>query len=228
MMSLRRNADSEGPVTAWKTDSDGLIDTVSENPRHPEVWNFAQTKTHEMRFVIANDFRQAGLVVSTIQEVGMQWEVFAARESFRVAVALEEALSNAIVHGNLEVGSNLRERDDNAYEELIAVRLNQMPYRSRRVRIAATFTACKAVFVIRDEGPGFDTAKQTDPTDLANLARPHGRGLLLMRELVDEVRYNARGNQVTLVKHKLAVATTAMSSVESEKKDFLTESAGTR
>lgn len=209
MMPLRRNADSNGCLTVLEPDLDEVLDTIVEHrrERRQEDEIPPQTNTRELRFWVGNDCSQARSVVSTLQDVGLEWGVFTVRESFRVAVALEEALSNAIIHGNLEMSSNLREGDDGTYEKLIAWRLNQVPYRSRRVEVVAKFTACEAVFVIRDEGPGFDTAQRTDPTDLENLSRPFGRGLLLMREMVDEVRYNARGNQVTLIKRKQPVET---------------------
>ena len=53
---------------------------------------------------------------------------------------------------------------------------------------------------VRDEGPGFDTSSLPDPTDPANLERRSGRGLLLMRAFLSEVRYNDRGNEVMLVR----------------------------
>jgi anti-sigma regulatory factor (Ser/Thr protein kinase) len=53
---------------------------------------------------------------------------------------------------------------------------------------------------VRDEGPGFDPGGLPDPTDPANLERPCGRGLLLMKTFMDEVRYNDRGNEVTMRK----------------------------
>jgi len=55
---------------------------------------------------------------------------------------------------------------------------------------------------VRDEGPGFDPASLPDPTDPANLDRPCGRGMLLMRTFMDNVIYNDRGNEVTLFKER--------------------------
>ncbi|MGE0608143.1 MAG: ATP-binding protein, partial [Pirellulales bacterium] len=49
---------------------------------------------------------------------------------------------------------------------------------------------------------GFDPSKLPDPTDPANLEKASGRGLLLMRSFMDEVTYNATGNQITLVKRR--------------------------
>ena len=56
-------------------------------------------------------------------------------------------------------------------------------------------------FVIRDEGPGFDPNSLPDATDPARPA-PCGRGLLLMRTFMDEVHFNEKGNEVTLVKRR--------------------------
>ena len=58
----------------------------------------------------------------------------------------------------------------------------------------------EAVFVVQDEGPGFDPSSLPDPTEPANLERVSGRGVLLMRTFMDEVSYNQVGNEVTLVK----------------------------
>jgi anti-sigma regulatory factor (Ser/Thr protein kinase) len=62
--------------------------------------------------------------------------------------------------------------------------------------------ATAAVFVIRDEGPGFDVATVPDPTDPENFTKPSGRGLLLIRTFMDEVKHNAAGNEITLVRRR--------------------------
>ena len=78
-------------------------------------------------------------------------------------------------------------------------RRRQEPYRSRRVQVTATDAPGESVYVVRDEGPGFDPANLPDPTDPANLEKASGRGLLLIRSFMDEVRHNASGNEITLV-----------------------------
>ncbi|MEM6460110.1 MAG: ATP-binding protein [Planctomycetota bacterium] len=132
----------------------------------------------------------------------------------RVGIALEEALSNALYHGNLEVSSRLREESFEAYYELAAERRTQPPYADRRITVTETLTADAASFTIADEGPGFDTAKlredrapdgdDTEAGDTCpiNLEALSGRGVMLMRAFMDEVTYNAAGNEVTLVKRR--------------------------
>jgi anti-sigma regulatory factor (Ser/Thr protein kinase) len=73
-------------------------------------------------------------------------------------------------------------------------------FRNRRLHIVARFDTAGAVFVIRDDGHGFDPNRLPDPTDPASLQKPSGRGLLLIRAFMDEVSHNAIGNQITLVK----------------------------
>ncbi len=117
----------------------------------------------------------------------------------RVSVALREAVLNAMEHGNLELDSALRETDCTAYHQLADRRRDEKPYRDRRVTVRVRETPKEAEYVIRDEGPGFDPAQLPDPLDPANLEKASGRGLLLIRTFMTEVRHNDRGNEVTLV-----------------------------
>src|SRR6185369_6355537 len=119
----------------------------------------------------------------------------------QIGVALRDALVNAIYHGNLEVSSELREQDGNDYTELAEQRRAELPYRVRRVHVVARETRSDVTYVITDEGPGFDPSDLPDPTDPSQLENVHGRGLLLIRTFMDEVRHNERGNEITLVKH---------------------------
>ena len=116
------------------------------------------------------------------------------------AVALDEALSNAICHGNLEVDSALREESLESYLNCIEERRSHEPWRLRRTHVLFRLGPAEAVCTIRDEGSGFDRSKVPDPTDPINLERASGRGLLLMQTFTDEIRFNDQGNEVTLVK----------------------------
>jgi CheY-like chemotaxis protein/anti-sigma regulatory factor (Ser/Thr protein kinase) len=118
----------------------------------------------------------------------------------RAGIAIEEALLNAVYHGNLEVSSDLRASGDEAFHALATERRQQEPYMLRRVTVTARMSPTWAAFVIADQGPGFDVAGLPDPTEPSNIARPSGRGVLLMRTFMDKVRYNSTGNRVTLIK----------------------------
>jgi CheY-like chemotaxis protein/anti-sigma regulatory factor (Ser/Thr protein kinase) len=119
-----------------------------------------------------------------------------------VGVALHEALTNAILHGNLGIGSELRETNEKEYYRQIADRRTQHPWCDRRAFVSAVLNEHEAVFVVRDEGEGFDRELLPDPTDPSNLERVSGRGLLLIQTFMDRVEHNERGNQITMVKRR--------------------------
>jgi CheY-like chemotaxis protein len=119
----------------------------------------------------------------------------------RITMALREAVLNAMHHGNLELSSALREGDEREYRRLAAERSKQAPYCDRRVHVIARDTPEGSIYVIRDEGPGFDPKKLPDPRDPTNMDKVSGRGLLLIRTFMDEVRHNGKGNEITMIKH---------------------------
>ena len=94
---------------------------------------------------------------------------------FRIQMAIEEAVVNAIEHGNK------RQID-------------------KKVRLVFHVTFEKATLEITDEGAGFDHRNVADPTAEELLDKPRGRGVMLMRELMNDAFYNERGNQVTMTK----------------------------
>lgn len=94
---------------------------------------------------------------------------------FRIQMAIEEAVVNAIEHGNKKAPD-------------------------KKVRLVFDVTPEKAVMTISDEGAGFDHRNVADPTTEELVDKPRGRGVMLMRELMDEVKFNEVGNSVTMVK----------------------------
>lgn len=155
-------------------------------------------------FVLENDCTLFDPLIAYLQEAATQVGVCDERDSTRIGVALEEALANALYRGNMEVGSELRAVDDNAYHHLVRQRLGEKPYCDRRIHVEARLSRDEAVFVIRDEGPGFDPSRTSHATEALNLDRPSGRGILLMRTFMNEMHYNEAGNQITLVKRRNA------------------------
>ncbi len=156
----------------------------------------------ECAFVLENDIRLIASFVRYLRlglrGVGLCEE----SDHMRISIAVEEALLNAYYHGNLEVDSKLREGDEGAYRELARQRRDEIPYRDRRISVKATYSDSEAVFVIRDDGEGFDVTQIPDPTDPDNMLCPSGRGLLLMRSFMDELQFNDIGNEVTLIKRR--------------------------
>jgi len=106
---------------------------------------------------------------------GMTAAGYGSRDVFAARLALEEAVINAIKHGN---------QDDPGKTVHVQYRLN-----SENVLIN-----------VEDEGPGFDPYHVADPLRPENLDRSTGRGLLLMRHYMTWIKYNDRGNRVSLCK----------------------------
>lgn len=96
-------------------------------------------------------------------------------EQSNLFVALDEAFVNAVKHGNKFDARKL-------------------------VRVTADVTNAEAKFTIEDEGEGFDINSIPDPLDPDNLFKTSGRGVLFIYNIMDEVKYNERGNRLTMVK----------------------------
>jgi CheY-like chemotaxis protein/anti-sigma regulatory factor (Ser/Thr protein kinase) len=156
----------------------------------------------ELDFVLENDPALIPVLVSHLQDQLTHLRLCDQNGLIRVGVALEEALLNGMYHGNLEVGTQLKQEDEQAFHRLIEERRRQPPYRDRRLTVQARLAPDRAEFSVQDEGPGFDPAGLPDPTDPANLESVGGRGLLLIRTFMDEVRFNAAGNRIAFVKRR--------------------------
>jgi CheY-like chemotaxis protein/anti-sigma regulatory factor (Ser/Thr protein kinase) len=122
-------------------------------------------------------------------------------DRMRVGMALEEALLNAVFHGNLEVSSDLRKGGDEDFYELAEQRRSEQPYSDRYVEVEVSFSPEQATFRVRDQGPGFDYTALPDPTDPSQLADESGRGVRLIQTFMDEVQWNEAGNEIYMVKN---------------------------
>ncbi len=161
----------------------------------------------EFAFVLENDAGLIDPLVELVQQMiaGMGLADFAGR--LQVGVALKEALFNALFHGNLEITvEEVQAVEDRllSVDELSLVerRRLQPPYRDRRVFADVKLARDEARFVIRDQGPGFDVANVPSLCECGALEGERGRGLWLMRTFMDEVTFDATGNQVTMVKRR--------------------------
>jgi serine/threonine-protein kinase RsbW len=96
-------------------------------------------------------------------------------DAFTVRLAVEEAVINAVKHGH---------RADP----------------TKTVRLSYSLSPDQVLVHIEDEGPGFDPSQVADPLNPENVDRTTGRGLLLMRHYMSWIKYNERGNRVTLCK----------------------------
>jgi len=202
--ALRAGASSYVPKRLLR---DHLVNTVNdvlalarEDDAERELYGAMCRSDYQFR--IASEVRLVRPLVRYLQHATYRMGLCDETACTQVAIALQEALHNAAEHGNLEVDSEMREQDYDGYRALCDERVRIEPYRRRRIEIEASFTRERARFMIRDEGPGFDPEVLPDPREPANLEKLSGRGVLLMRTFMDEVTFNERGNEVTMVKHR--------------------------
>ncbi len=158
-------------------------------------------RSEEITLELQNNCDFIGGTVRLLVDSAELFGIVQGSEIVRVSVALEEALVNAIVHGNLEVSSELRERSDDSFERLIHLRRGTPPYCERHVTVTAKYRHNEVCFVVEDEGNGFDVAGLPDPTDTENLLKCSGRGIMLIRAFMDEVTYSQNGSRVQMVKY---------------------------
>lgn len=127
-----------------------------------------------IELTIASDLAEARRVQEEIEQA-LQASGYTEHEVFAIKLALEEALVNAIKHGNqMDPG--------------------------KQVFVVYKVTSERFEIRITDQGAGFNPEDVPDPTAIENLERPCGRGLLLMRGFMSEVEYHGKGNSVSMAK----------------------------
>lgn len=160
-------------------------------------------------FTLHNDSQLSSSLVKHLQNQIRIQGVLDEPNIVRVGVALHEALSNAMLHGNLELDSDLRQENDSIFYRLADQRRQAPPYRERKVFVTASVSNREVSISIRDEGPGFDVATVLDPERPIDFERIGGRGLLLIRSFMDVTYHNASGNQITMIKFANPIASPA-------------------
>lgn len=136
------------------------------------------TNTEQVEVVISSDTASGQKVqdwiIDKLEELG-----YPHRDIFCWRLALEEAIINAIKHGN-------------KYDV------------NKTVRIRWKIDAKNVWVEVLDQGEGFQLEKVPDCTLDDNLERTSGRGIMLMKSFLNRVEYNDKGNMVTLEKHREA------------------------
>lgn len=123
---------------------------------------------------LPNDLRAIERAVNYLIERGQDVGFNEERLRLNLRVGLTEALANAMLYGNC--------RDPD-----------------KRVRIEAQVSQVVVTVRVTDEGRGFNPAIVSDPTLPRNRVRPGGRGIFLIKKLMDRVEFNERGNSITMV-----------------------------
>jgi CheY-like chemotaxis protein len=178
---------------------------LTREDRNYERLNKCQTRA-EFTFSLENDTALIDPIVELVQQVITSLGLCDTTGKLRTGMALQQALTNAIVHGNLELTTEqvLESREammTGRSRGPIVERQNMPPYRDRRVFVDVRIDRNEARFVVRDEGRGFDLSQfRHDGNGDSELKR--GRGIRLMRMFMDELTYNEQGNEVTMLKRR--------------------------
>ncbi len=185
--------------------AESLVDTVRHilsmadaDARYKKLMS-CSTRT-ELEFELENDLSLVDPLVELVQQVLDSQRLFDSTVRVRVGVALEQALHNAMVRGNLQID---RHSTPFASREFIQKRRLLTEFSERRVKVLVRITNRSAEFVVRDHGEGFDLSHVPQRNDPEAFREGVGRGLVLIRTFMDEVEFADGGREIRLVKHRM-------------------------
>ncbi len=165
----------------------------------PGFFKYVRLVQHSREYELSNSIQELpDFIVALIEQVSDQLSA-ERRDSLRVA--LLEVVINAIEHGNLEISLDEKAAalEAGKFENLVAERVLDPKFSKRKVRVKLQLLSDQIKIEVRDDGKGFDWTNLPDPTDLENILKVCGRGLLIARRSVDKLKFNRAGNRVTLI-----------------------------
>jgi len=155
-------------------------------------------------YKLDNDPKLIAPLVDRVRSVLLELKLCNRSQQMHVGIALEEALLNALYHGNLQLPGDHWQADritlrKGRLTDFVKKRREEDPFQSRTVLADISISRDQICFRIQDDGDGFDVAAVPEPGDPATLQDHVGRGLVLMENFVDNVSFNEKGNEVTMV-----------------------------
>jgi serine/threonine-protein kinase RsbW len=189
-LQLRRNLieldealAARGRAEAEHAPTTGELRGADENLRRLSAL-IAFCSTCQFTMTIPADPAAIPIVTDGVVEV-LEEKQWPTEDVLAIQLALQEAVANAIRHGC---------RGDVSTHVQCSVSCDE---------------SGEVVMVVRDPGPGFDPSTIADPLDAANILKPSGRGLFLINELMDEVKFADGGREVQMRKRKTSALTPA-------------------
>ncbi len=158
----------------------------------------------QYNFALDNDPTLIPPLVDLVQQMLAGMNCIDPTGRMHAGIALEEALLNAVLAGNLELDAQQvqearRQLRQGQRSELVEARRQISPYGDRVAWIHVSISRDEATFIVRDEGKGFDTTGVPERYKPEVLEHRDGRGLVLMKNFMDVVQFNQRGNEVTMM-----------------------------
>jgi serine/threonine-protein kinase RsbW len=155
-----------------KTEIATALPNIPQFKRHPDLSHRGSVR---LDFLIPSDLSYVIGVNHLVSMLLREFSFPAPDYRINIPLACDEAITNAIIHGN---GSDP--------EKKVSI---QIYISSSRIKVR-----------IKDQGEGFDVSAVADPTEGKNLLRPSGRGVYLMRSIMDSVEYKENGRSLELEK----------------------------
>lgn len=184
--------------------ADNLVDTVmhilvmsESDSRYKKL--IACTRKTDFEFDLESDPEIIEPLIEMVQQVAVSQGLMTHNNRLQMTVALEHALHNAMIRGNLELS---REEMPVSNPRVIAERLSDPDYGDRKVYFRSLVTPDSAQFTIRDEGPGFDISQVPASDDPSSFRDGSGRGLVLIKAFMDEVVFDETGNEIRMTKRR--------------------------
>ncbi|MEM7782234.1 MAG: response regulator [Planctomycetota bacterium] len=156
------------------------------------------TKT-DFEFQLNNDPTIIDPLIEMIQQIATAHGLLSQNHRVQLGVALEHALLNGMIRGNLEIS---REEMPVIDSQIIRLKNDMDPYSGRQVYFRALINPESAKFTVRDEGPGMDLSEIPKATDPESFRHGIGRGLVLIQTFMDEVNFADSGNEIEMVKYR--------------------------
>lgn len=152
-------------------------------------------------FDLNNDLSIAFPLVRFLQKEAASIANINQEQRLRFGVVLKEALTNAMIRGNLEMElADLQALEEPEFQQAVSDRASQSPYNSRKVNLEVRLSPDSAEVRVRDEGPGFPVATFAEPVERL-IEKNAGRGMIVLRTFADKVSYNEAGNELTIQKN---------------------------
>lgn len=142
-------------------------------------------------------------VVGYVQDGMARLRLGDATDRVRIGVALDTAVHNMLLYGNLELSPEqvaVAYKQNGSHHSLVDERTRQSPFAARKIHVEIAITSAQVRIVVRHEGPGFDLNQICEAADCEELGGERARGWLLVNSFMDEVRFDPAGTSVTFAR----------------------------
>ena len=191
--------------------ADSLVETVEQvlaisGRQRIKACMLTQSMESRYRFKLNND---PSLILATVDFLTMEMEavgIGGGAEQRQASIALEEAMLNAMFHGNLELNSHQVQAARKAFHDgrlskEVESRAYKTPFSERRLFVTLELSKRQVTMKVRDEGRGFDTKGQLkNACELKQFSGSgeSGRGLTLIKSFSDKVQFDKGGNAILM------------------------------